>query len=179
MFGVEPTRPATEHGYIRTAHSGPGLFAIERFVEKPDAETAARYLAEGYLWNSGNFMFRAPFPAQGVSPLRARKPAAVAAALEAAGTDPGFVTLSADAFATAAAKSTDYAVMERAARATVMPVSYGWSDAAPGKPSGNCRRTKRPTMLRMVRRSSSTRVAPTSPPRNSSSPCLASRTWSL
>jgi mannose-1-phosphate guanylyltransferase len=60
MFGVEPTRPATEYGYIRTGPSiGPGLFAIEKFVEKPDAATAARYVAEGYLWNSGNFMFRA------------------------------------------------------------------------------------------------------------------------
>jgi mannose-1-phosphate guanylyltransferase len=47
MFGVEPTRPATEYGYIRPGPSiGPGLFAIERFVEKPDAETAERYLEQ-------------------------------------------------------------------------------------------------------------------------------------
>jgi mannose-1-phosphate guanylyltransferase len=60
MLGVEPPRLATEYGYIRTGPSiGHGQFAIERFVEKPDSATAARYLAEGYLWNSGNFMFRA------------------------------------------------------------------------------------------------------------------------
>src|SRR3984885_5022346 len=60
MFGMRPTRPASEYGYIRPgAVIGPGVFAIERFVEKPDAETAARYVAENYLWNSGNFIFRA------------------------------------------------------------------------------------------------------------------------
>ena len=62
MFGVKPVRPATEYGYIRPGPAiRPGLFAIERFVEKPDAETATRYVAEGYLWNSGNFVFRAGF----------------------------------------------------------------------------------------------------------------------
>jgi mannose-1-phosphate guanylyltransferase/mannose-6-phosphate isomerase len=129
MFGVEPTRPATEYGYIRTAHCiGPGLFAIERFVEKPDAETAARYLAEGYLWNSGNFMFRAGFLLEEYRRFEPDSAAAVAAARADAGADLGFVTLGADAFARAAAKSIDYAVVERTARATVMPVSYGWSD---------------------------------------------------
>ena len=59
-FGVRPTRPATEYGYIRAgAAIGPDIFAIEKFVEKPDAKTAERYVKEGYLWNSGNFMFRA------------------------------------------------------------------------------------------------------------------------
>ncbi len=59
-FGVRPTRPATEYGYIRAgAAIGPDIFAIEKFVEKPDAKTAERYVDEGYLWNSGNFMFRA------------------------------------------------------------------------------------------------------------------------
>jgi mannose-1-phosphate guanylyltransferase / mannose-6-phosphate isomerase len=129
MFGVEPTRPATEYGYIRIGPTiGPNLFAIERFVEKPDAETAAGYVAEGYLWNSGNFMFRARFLLEEYRRFESNSAAAVAAALESAGADLGFVTLDADAFARAAAKSIDYAVMERTARAAVMPVSYGWSD---------------------------------------------------
>jgi mannose-1-phosphate guanylyltransferase / mannose-6-phosphate isomerase len=106
----------------------PGLLAIERFVEKPDAETAARYLAERYLWNSGNFTFRAGFLLEEYRRFEPESAAAVAAALAAARTDLGFVTLGADAFARAAAKSIDYAVMERTARATVMPVSYGWSE---------------------------------------------------
>ena len=62
-FGVRPTRPATEYGYIRAgAAIGTDIFAIEQFVEKPDAKTAERYVEEGYLWNSGNFMFRAGYP---------------------------------------------------------------------------------------------------------------------
>src|SRR3974390_1875518 len=59
-FGVRPTRPATEYGYIRAGASvGPNIFAIDKFVEKPDAKTAEHYVSEGYLWNSGNFVFRA------------------------------------------------------------------------------------------------------------------------
>ena len=59
-FGVRPTRPATEYGYIRAgAAIGADMFTIEKFIEKPDAKTAERYVKEGYLWNSGNFMFRA------------------------------------------------------------------------------------------------------------------------
>jgi mannose-1-phosphate guanylyltransferase / mannose-6-phosphate isomerase len=129
MFGVQPTRPATEYGYIRPgAAIRPGVFAIEKFVEKPNAEAAARYVADGYLWNSGNFVFRAGFLLEEYRRFEPQSAAAVAAAVEAAGTDLGFVTLAAEAFAGATAKSIDYALMERTARAAVMPVSYGWSD---------------------------------------------------
>ena len=72
-FGVRPTRPATEYGYIRAgAAIGPDIFAIEKFVEKPDAKTAERYVQEGYLWNSGNFMFRAGLLIDEYAQLRAR-----------------------------------------------------------------------------------------------------------
>ena len=129
MFGVEPTRAATEYGYIRPGVPlAPGLFGIERFVEKPDAETAARYVAEGYVWNSGNFVFRASFLLEEYRRFEPESGAAVEAAIEGAGSDLGFVTLEADAFSRATAKSIDYAVMERTERAAVMPVSYGWSD---------------------------------------------------
>jgi mannose-1-phosphate guanylyltransferase / mannose-6-phosphate isomerase len=129
MFGVRPTRPATDYGYIRPGTEiGPGVFAIEKFVEKPDAETAKRYVADGYLWNSGNFVFRSGFLLKEYRRFEPQSSAAVTAAVEAAGTDLGFVTLAADAFAGATAKSIDYALMERTARAAVMPVSYGWSD---------------------------------------------------
>ena len=129
MFGVQPTRPATEYGYIRPGPAiQPGLAAIERFVEKPDADTAARYVAEGYLWNSGNFVFRAAFLLEEYRRFEPDSAAAVAAAIEASGADLGFVTLDADAFGRATAKSIDYALMERTARAAVMPAAYGWSD---------------------------------------------------
>ena len=60
-FGVKPTYPASSYGYIRPkpATNGSAVCKVEAFVEKPDEATAARYVADGYLWNSGNFMFRA------------------------------------------------------------------------------------------------------------------------
>ena len=129
MFGVQPTRAAIEYGYIRPGPPlAPGLFAIERFVEKPDAETAARYVADGYLWNSGNFVFRAGFLLQEYRHFEPESAAAVEAAIEGAGVDLGFVALDPTAFGRVTAKSIDYAVMERTERAAVMPVSYGWSD---------------------------------------------------
>jgi mannose-1-phosphate guanylyltransferase/mannose-6-phosphate isomerase len=128
-FGVRPTRPATEYGYIRAgAAIGPEIFAIEKFVEKPDAKTAERYVKEGYLWNSGNFMFRAGLLLEEYRGFEPDSVAAVMAAVEGAGTDLGFVTLDAQLFAGATAKSIDYAVMERTKRAAITPVSYGWSD---------------------------------------------------
>jgi mannose-1-phosphate guanylyltransferase / mannose-6-phosphate isomerase len=128
-FGVRPTRPATEYGYISAGASiGHGISAIEKFVEKPDAETAKRYVAEGYLWNSGNFMFRAGLLLDEYRAFEPDSAAAVTAAVDGAGNDLGFVTLNPEAFARAGAKSIDYAVMERTARAAVAPVSYGWSD---------------------------------------------------
>jgi len=128
-FGVQPTRPATEYGYIRPAQAiRAGLFGIERFVEKPDAETAARYVAEGYLWNSGNFVFRAGLLLEEYGRFEPDSNAAVTAAVKAAGSDLSFVTLDPEAFTRATAKSIDYALMERTERAAVVPVSYGWSD---------------------------------------------------
>ena len=128
-FGVRPSRPATEYGYIRAgAAIGPDLFAIETFVEKPDAPTAERYVGDGYLWNSGNFVFRAGFLLDEYRTFEPDSVAAVVAAVEGAKQDIGFVTLDAHAFGRATAKSIDYAVMERTKRAAVTPVSYGWSD---------------------------------------------------
>ena len=59
-FGVRPDRPAPEYGYIRPGEPYEGeVRAVAEFVEKPDEATAQRYIEEGYLWNSGNFLFRA------------------------------------------------------------------------------------------------------------------------
>jgi mannose-1-phosphate guanylyltransferase / mannose-6-phosphate isomerase len=124
---VRPTRPATEYGYIRAGQAiGPDIFAIEKFVEKPDAATAERHVKDGYLWNSGNFLFGAGVP---LDEYRGFEPDSVAAVVaDKAGRDLGFVTLDPEHLARAVAKSIDYAVMERTKRAAVMPVSYGWSD---------------------------------------------------
>jgi mannose-1-phosphate guanylyltransferase len=60
-FGIEPTYPATNYGYIRPGEklNGASVRAVAAFVEKPDAATAAGYVADRYLWNSGNFLFHA------------------------------------------------------------------------------------------------------------------------
>jgi len=128
-FGVRPTRAATEYGYIRAgAALGANIFAIERFVEKPDAATAQRYVDEGYLWNSGNFLFRAELLLDEYRAFEPDSAVAIISAVENAGNDLDFVTLDAAAFGRATAKSIDYAVMERTKHLAVLPVSYGWSD---------------------------------------------------
>lgn len=128
-FGVRPDRAATEYGYICPGEPiGSSAFQVKKFVEKPDAAAAERYLAEGYLWNSGNFMFRA---AVFLSEYRSWEPEsadAVEAAVESAASDLGFVVLDRLAFTRAAARSVDYAVMEKTRRAAVVPVTFGWSD---------------------------------------------------
>ena len=128
-FGVRPTRSAIDYGYI---HMGdmitPGVFAIKEFVEKPDVKAAERYVADGYLWNSGNFLFRASSLLDEYRNFEPESAAAVAASVAGGGTDLGFVTLDPQSFARAAAKSIDYAVMERTKRSAVMPVAYAWSD---------------------------------------------------
>lgn len=128
-FGVRPERPATEYGYISPGAAITGeVHAVTKFVEKPDPQTAADYIKAGYLWNSGNFMFRA---ATLLDEYRSVDPECVQAVTDAvthAGRDLGFVTLDSDAFAKARAISIDYAVMEKTARAAVIPVTCGWSD---------------------------------------------------
>ncbi len=128
-FGVRPARAAIEYGYIRPGAVLRGeVLAVDKFVEKPNEANAARYVADGYLWNSGNFMFRAKVFLDEYRKFEPASAAAVAAAVQGAGTDLDFVTLDRAAFAQATAKSVDYAVMEKTKHAAVIPVSYGWSD---------------------------------------------------
>ena len=129
-FGVQPTCAATGYGYIK-----PGEFLrfngcqkIERFVEKPNTETAERYMREGYLWNSGNFLFLA---ARFIEELKIHAPAileAVAASVENAVRDTDFIRLNAADFAGSPLISVDYAVMEKTKKAAVYSVDYRWND---------------------------------------------------
>lgn len=125
-LGVRPDGPSTAYGYIRPA-PGQGARPIAAFVEKPDLEAAKAYLAAGDLWNSGNFIAPAALL---VAELEAHAPlvlAAVRAALDGAGPVKG-ATLLGPAFLTAPKISIDYAVMEKTARAAVLPVGFAWSD---------------------------------------------------
>ena len=106
------------------------------------------YVDDGYLWNSGNFMFRARLFLT-IPRVRAESAAAITAAVEGAGSDLGFITLDAADFGRATAKSVDYAVMEKTRRAAVVPVSFGWSDVGSWhsvwelSPQGCCRQRRR------------------------------------
>ncbi|WP_025037463.1 mannose-1-phosphate guanylyltransferase/mannose-6-phosphate isomerase [Bradyrhizobium sp. DOA9] len=128
-FGVKPERPATEYGYINPGEMISGeVHAVTRFVEKPDAVKASDYVNSGYFWNSGNFMFPASVLLDEYRRVDAASVEAVTNAVNNAGRDLGFVTLEPEAFGAAKAISIDYAVMEKTARAAVVPVSCGWSD---------------------------------------------------
>ena len=128
-FGVQPERPATDYGYISPGETIAGdVRTVARFVEKPDPATAAEYVKAGYLWNSGNFMFRASMLLEEYRLFDAGSVETVITAVSTAGRDLGFVTLAPAAFAAAKAISIDYAVMEKTAHAAVVPVACGWSD---------------------------------------------------
>ena len=128
-FGIRPERPATEYGYIRPGAAIDGeVKVVASFVEKPDPATAAGYVADGYLWNSGNFMFRAQMLLDEYARVDANSIATVSASIDKAGRDLGFVTLDTDTFSAAKPISIDYAVMEKTSQAAVIPVSCGWSD---------------------------------------------------
>ena len=128
-FGVQPERAATEYGYISPGEVISGAVrAVAKFVEKPDPATAAQYIKAGYLWNSGNFMFRASVLLDEYRSVDAASVQAVTDAVAGAGRDLGFVKLDPDAFGSAKAISIDYAVMEKTSRAAVVPVACGWSD---------------------------------------------------
>jgi mannose-1-phosphate guanylyltransferase/mannose-6-phosphate isomerase len=129
-FGIRPDRAETGFGYIRRGAALEGdTFRVDQFVEKPRLDVAEQYLASGeYDWNSGMFLFRA---SRYLEELQQHAPAMLAAAraaFEEANTDLDFIRLDPEAFTRAPNDSIDYAVMEKTARAAVVPVGCGWSD---------------------------------------------------
>ena len=128
-FGVVADRPETGYGYIRRGAPVAGGFVIERFVEKPDADKAASYLAGGnYYWNSGMFLFSADAFLERLSQLAPDISVPAGEAVAAAQKDLDFVRLDAGAFNRCRADSIDYAVMEKATDSVVVPLNAGWND---------------------------------------------------
>ncbi len=142
-FGIQPTRPETGYGYIAVAGAPAGVDLpelegatgskvrkVERFVEKPDLETAEVMLAEGnYLWNSGMFLFRAD---RIIEELAEHEPAileATEAAFEATGERAdGSLCPPRDLYEKIPSMPIDKAVMERASRIAVVPCDPDWTD---------------------------------------------------
>jgi mannose-1-phosphate guanylyltransferase/mannose-6-phosphate isomerase len=129
-FGIEPTRPVTSYGYIRPGEklNGGQARAVTAFVEKPDAATAAQYVADRYLWNSGNFLFPAATMLREIERFEPAIAQAARASVAGLTRDLDFLRLPAEPFARAPKKSIDYAVLERTNLAAVMPADLGWSD---------------------------------------------------
>jgi mannose-1-phosphate guanylyltransferase/mannose-6-phosphate isomerase len=114
-FGIAPNSPHTGYGYIRSGEALPGGYAVDAFVEKPDAETVERCVKEGYLWNSGMFLFRA---ALFMEECRQLAPEVAEA----------FIFPVDEAYAQTPNISVDYGIMERIGRAAVVPLAFPWSD---------------------------------------------------
>jgi len=136
-IGIHPSRPETGYGYLKVGPRLPGrrktkghaaAHRVERFVEKPDVVTAARYLADGgYLWNSGIFVFRADVILDEIRramPVLGEQLDVIQGAL---GT-PGYGRTLRRVFPDCPSISIDYGVMEKSKRIAVVPADFGWSD---------------------------------------------------
>ncbi len=130
-LGMKPTAPETGYGYMEVGapiESAPGVNAVARFVEKPDAAGAAALVASGALWNAGMFVFTAETM---IEQLQVHAPdvlSAVRRAMENAVEDLDFIRLDPAAFTACPNISLDYALAERTDRIAVVPADLGWSD---------------------------------------------------
>ncbi|MEE4175369.1 MAG: mannose-1-phosphate guanylyltransferase/mannose-6-phosphate isomerase [Xanthomonadales bacterium] len=130
-FGMHPTHPETGFGYIRQGEAigDSGGFEVAAFVEKPDLETAERYLAAGdYHWNSGMFCFRVDTFLEALASHAPEVSEAVTSIFDSMESGENPLEVPAEPFAACPSISVDYAVMERAANTAVVPADFGWSD---------------------------------------------------
>ena len=139
-LGIVPTEPATGYGYIKAGGETSGLFTVEQFVEKPDAETAQSYLdAQCYYWNSGMFMIRADRYLEELKRHQPEMYAACEAAMANTEQDYDFVRVDKEAFIACPGDSIDYALMEPLTAepltadpanspVVVAPLDADWSD---------------------------------------------------
>lgn len=129
-FGIKPLKPVTGYGYILPGKKirQDGSHLVDRFVEKPDFDTAKKYVEEGYLWNSGNFLFRAGVLIAQAKLLVPDILESVLEAFDKAVMDLDFLRLDNQEFSKTRSISIDHAVMEKTTKAAVYPVGYKWSD---------------------------------------------------
>ena len=129
IFGVTPTGPSTDYGYIEAGDvDETGSFTVSRFVEKPPIEAARRMAADPrYSWNAGVFLIN---PQRFLEDARRLAPdlAKAVEACVAAATSDGVVLRLPPSFAAAPAIAIDYAVLEKTDRARVRRADFGWSD---------------------------------------------------
>lgn len=114
-FGIKPTRPHTGYGYIRPGERMGGGYRVSAFVEKPDAEQAKEYIASGYLWNSGMFLFSTELFRE-----ECRLHAPYVLEIFSRGAEAAYEKVP--------SISIDHGLMERTGRAAVVPFTSEWSD---------------------------------------------------
>lgn len=130
-FGVVPSTPETGFGYIQKGRALDGAFTVKRFVEKPDLNTAQRFLADGeYLWNSGMFCFTA---SRFLEELAIHAPdiaMGIQVCWEAMQNPKNseMLEIPSEEFRQVPDLSIDYAVMEKSDHVAVVPGDFGWSD---------------------------------------------------
>jgi mannose-1-phosphate guanylyltransferase/mannose-6-phosphate isomerase len=130
-FGVVPGGPETGYGYIKRGEKleDDAAFSVAEFVEKPDLQTAERYVSAGdYYWNSGIFLMRADSWLNEIEQFRPDIKDACVQAMSQGKQDSDFFRVDQDVFSACPADSIDYAVMEKTDKAVVVPISAGWSD---------------------------------------------------
>ena len=129
-FGIVPTEPETGYGYIkRSTEAVEAAYKVASFVEKPNLETAKSYLESGdYYWNSGMFAFTAGSFLKELEKFNPDMLEKCQLALKSAKVDMDFVRLDKEIFASCPSDSIDYAVMEKTAKAVVIPMDAAWND---------------------------------------------------
>ncbi|MGM0669377.1 MAG: mannose-1-phosphate guanylyltransferase [Gemmatimonadota bacterium] len=132
---VHPTRPETGYGYVRPGEGIPGgedlgAFLVRSFVEKPDTETARKYVEEGYLWNSGIFLWRADLFLEEVRDV-APELGELLPLLEAGDTE--------EFFRRSPNVSVDEAILERSRRVASIPADFRWDDVGAWEALGRTR----------------------------------------
>ena len=131
-FGVTPTGPETGYGYINMGDAlpeAPGAHKVAAFVEKPDRETAQKYVDSGsYAWNAGIFLFSAQAYLDELARHAASMVESCKLSLVKSESDLDFTRLDKEAFTACVEDSIDYAVMEKTDKAAVVPLAAAWSD---------------------------------------------------
>jgi mannose-1-phosphate guanylyltransferase/mannose-6-phosphate isomerase len=135
-FGILPDKAETGYGYIKQGEiidnnvdGQARCFTVAGFIEKPNPDRAAKFVQDGnYLWNSGMFLFRADSFLAELQQFAPEMVTACRKAHAALTSDLGFLRLDRETFAACPADSIDYAVMEKTAKAAVVPMAPGWND---------------------------------------------------
>jgi len=131
-FGKNPTKPETGYGYIKcgaTLDEENNIFEVEKFIEKPNHETAKKILKDqNYFWNSGIFLFKATKYLELLQQLQPSMFISCCNAYNKAKKDLDFIRLDQKSFEECENISIDYAIMEKASKIALKPLDASWMD---------------------------------------------------